>query len=87
MQTNLRFYVAMDVSATVLKKAKPTATDLKTVLVDKAALKASLDRVAKLYQEMGASDQLAKGPDLVARLASDLRARFPIVPFVPAAKV
>jgi hypothetical protein len=81
-QTNLRFYVAMDVACTAIGRASPTPLEIATLAVSgitNDAISAAKVRVLQMYQDLGATDQTAKGPDLIARLNASLVARFPPV--------
>ncbi len=80
-QTNLRFYVAMDVVCTATAKATPTPTEIATLTVASitdAEISAAKDRVLAMYRALGPSDQTAKGTDLIAGVKEDLIARFPL---------
>jgi hypothetical protein len=63
-----------------LGKVAPTPAEIATLplasVTDDEILK-SKDRVLKQYQALGASDQAAKGVDLVGALKKDLVTRFP----------
>ena len=72
-RSNLRFYVAMHAIAGTAKYphrpeeiAKFDVDSLEEVLVKK-----SLDVVKKLYDDLGATDQVAKGPQLLHNILSD----------------
>jgi AIPR protein len=78
-QTNLRFYVAMDVACTSLGKAAPTPVEIAALSVhalSEDTLKTSQQRVLGLYSDLGPSDQTAKGPDLAEKLKQDLKSRY-----------
>lgn len=74
-RANLLFYVAMHVAATLAKKAQPTIKDLANINIDDltdGVLHASFDCTKCLYDELGASDQVAKGTQLLVRLKQKL---------------
>jgi hypothetical protein len=71
--TNVRYYVAMLVAMTATGVPQPKIGQISAIQVDKiddAQLKGLLDEVLKTYRELGASDQVAKGPELSKELAS-----------------
>ncbi|OGR35237.1 MAG: abortive phage resistance protein [Desulfovibrionales bacterium GWA2_65_9] len=70
-KTNLTFYVAMHVSAVLAKRPNPSVKDLVAINLDNMnpdVLASSLGVVTELYEKLGASDQVAKGTQLVADL-------------------
>lgn len=74
-RTNLLFYVAMHASASLTGKALPSIKDLLTITPDALTpdvLQNSLSIAKKLYDDLGASDQVAKGPNLLAALKDTL---------------
>ena len=78
-QANLRFYVAMDAACTAAGKPAPSPQEIAGLAVGEIsddAITAAKNRVLKMYNDLGATDQTAKGPALAARLKSDLSARF-----------
>jgi hypothetical protein len=79
-QTNLRFYVAMDVACTAAAKAAPTPEEIAAIpvaAIGDDAISAAKDRVLRMYNELEPTDQTAKGPELIAHLKADLAQRFP----------
>jgi hypothetical protein len=77
-QTNVRFYVAMDVACTATGKACPTPQDVAAISasgISDAAIFEALDRVLRIYRNIGPTDQTAKGTALVENLKADLTAR------------
>lgn len=86
-QTNLRFYVAMDVACTALGKVAPTPQDVAglnlTSITDEMIGQAE-KRVAAMYQALGPTDQTAKGTELVGNLKTDLNGRLASAPVPPA---
>ena len=82
-QTNLRFYVAMDLAATACGIAVPTAQGigaLSTAAVSDDEIRCAQARVLELYKGLGATDQTAKGTDLVDRMRIELNSRLGGVP-------
>lgn len=66
-RANLRFYVVYWLSCTLSGKTKPTPTDFVKINIDSlddSTIEAATDEVWNLYQKLGATDQLAKGPEL-----------------------
>lgn len=79
-RTNLLFYVAMHVAASLVKKAKPTIKELAGIKVDALTdevLQASFNDVKVIYDGLGASDQIAKGTQLLSRLKQELSNQYP----------
>ncbi|EKO39501.1 MAG: AIPR protein [Solidesulfovibrio magneticus str. Maddingley MBC34] len=78
-RTNLIFYIAMHASAVLSKKQSPNISDLLAIgdssLTDEV-LASSLTSVKELYETLGASDQVAKGTQLLADLKSKLKELF-----------
>ncbi|MCE2499616.1 MAG: AIPR family protein [Dehalococcoidia bacterium] len=66
-RSNLRFYVGMHAVAGAAKHPLPPAEIAKFDVdrLDDAAIKKSLAVVKKLYEDLGATDQVAKGPQLL----------------------
>ena len=65
--TNLRFYVLLWVTVILAKKAKPNANDIAKLdvsIVSEEDIETAVDEVWQLYEDLGKSDQVAKGPDL-----------------------
>lgn len=66
-RNNLRFYVAARLACELTGKLKPAAADLcalKLESLDPAALARAYPLVAKEYERLGGTDQVAKGPEL-----------------------
>lgn len=66
-KTNLRFYILFWLSSVLNGKISPTASDvakmdLKTV--GDPEIEAAADEVWKIYEQLGGTDQIAKGPEL-----------------------
>jgi hypothetical protein len=78
-KTNLTFYVAMHAASTLTKKPSPSVKDIVSINldhVDDDLLAASLGIVAGLYENLGASDQIAKGTQFVVELKTALAGSF-----------
>ena len=76
---NLLFYVAMYAVCAALKSIRPSRKSIAALNVDlltNELLRESHSKVLKLYQELGADDKVAKGPELVQRVKADLIERF-----------
>ena len=77
-QTNLRFYVAMDVAATAVGKPTPTPQEIANLTPSSLAddeIRSTQARVLKLYKDLGATDQVAKGIDLLRQVKAELQTR------------
>ena len=78
-RNNVRFHVGMVATALVAGIETPKAVGISALQVDSfsdALMAEALALVSGRYKELGATDQAAKGPDLVTRLKADLTARF-----------
>jgi hypothetical protein len=78
-QTNVRFYVAMDVACTSAGKVELRAQDiagLTLAVVTDDMIRQAQQRVVDMYQALGPTDQTAKGADLIGNLKTDLLTRF-----------
>lgn len=79
-RANLLFYVAMHVAASLAQKAAPSITDLSAINVDALTDKALADSfgiVNIIYDELGASDQVAKGTQFLIKLKQKLSDQYP----------
>lgn len=79
-QTNLRFYAAMYLAALLCGKAAPIPLDISNIIITSmtdAMLDESIAAVQEQYNALGASDQTAKGTDLLAKVKDKVRSRFP----------
>ncbi len=68
-QTNLKYYLALDAVVSALGRQRPGVQQIAEMDVgklDDSLLSTSLSRVKVIYDRLGASDQAAKGPDLLA---------------------
>lgn len=66
-RSNLRFYVLFWLTCTQTGKTNITPTNLATLdvkVVGDSQVEAAADEVWKIYEHLGASDQIAKGPEL-----------------------
>lgn len=78
-RNNIRFHVGMVATALAAgsEAPKPQAVaDLQVELFSDAILADALAMVARRYKELGATDQVAKGPEVVMHLKADLTAQF-----------
>ena len=76
---NLRFHVAMATTCLVLGSGTPDAEQLaalKVSSITKDILQECTDSVWSLYKELGATDNVAKGPDLKDKLLTQIRQRY-----------
>jgi hypothetical protein len=81
-RNNLRFYVAMAACQDSLKKAEPTSADIAALAaapLDAGVLEASYQFVRAQYQSLGATDQAAKGPTLLAAIRTAMAAKYPMI--------
>lgn len=80
-RANIRFYVAMYVSAVALKKKRPTIAELSALDVASSLtteiLEESYAAVLDIYRKAGGTDQIAKGPDLLTSLTTALGKQYP----------
>lgn len=70
-RNNLRFYVLMDTLIQAVGKPNPAMKDyaqLDPKTVTDEQILASIDQVKNLYDRLGSTDQVAKGPELLRRL-------------------
>ncbi len=75
-RSKLIFYLLMAVVCTVLRTPKARIPRLKSLVVDSitdAHFGSALSVVRKIYENRGASDRAAKGPDMVADLRTEMR--------------
>lgn len=69
-RSNLRFYVVMDITCELVKKAVPTIRQIEKMKlpVDDTVMQESYKRVQAEYTKLGGTDQAAKGNELVAAI-------------------
>ena len=78
-RNNLLFYVTMHAAACLAKRAEPSISNLAAIKIDSITdnlINSSVDEVRPLYDALGATDQVAKGRALLARVVQDLQNRF-----------
>jgi hypothetical protein len=78
-RTNLQFYVAMHACALIAGKAAPRIDDLVAIKPEALTgeiLQTSLEVIKNLYDALGASDQVAKGSQLLTDLKDSLATQF-----------
>lgn len=79
-KNNLKFYVAMTASQDTLQKAEPSLADIASLAgrtLTSANLEAAYQLVKAEYETLGATDQVAKGTELVAAVKRRLSEKFP----------
>ena len=74
VRADLRYYVALMVTCAMAEKAEPSATDI-AALGDSISgaltievIADAVQEVTALYEELGGTDKVSKGPDLIASL-------------------
>jgi len=73
---NLKFHLAMFAASRALNSTTPSAAQLAKLAlddIDESFLEACFDEVDNIYRALGATDQVAKGPDFVKRLSDRLQ--------------
>jgi hypothetical protein len=78
-RANLLFYMAMHVSICLLEKLTPSSEELasiETETITDNILNSSFESVKSIYDELGATDTVAKGPYLLTRMKQSLAERF-----------
>ncbi len=66
-RSNLRFYVLFWLSGILTRRTNPTPGDLVKIdlkAVGDPTVEAAADEIWKIYEDLGATDQIAKGPEL-----------------------
>lgn len=74
-RTNVRFYVLYWMTCINTGKTNPSAHDIAKMQFSNSSdadIESAADAVWEIYQRLGASDQVAKGPDLKARVTEAL---------------
>jgi hypothetical protein len=77
-RSNLRFYVLLWLAAIGTRKVTPKPDDIAKLdlkAIDDGHVELAVDEVWKLYEALGASDQVAKGPDLRKATVDELSVR------------
>ena len=80
-QTNMRFYIAMYVACLATQKAAPMPADIASISISTitaALLEDALTHVYGSYKELGRSDQVSKGIDLLELLKQGLNRAFSV---------
>lgn len=78
-KNNLLFYVVMYLSAVLVGRAVPKASDLSTIDPDKCDIKLledAIQAVTVLYMDLGGTDQVAKSKELVEKVKMLLNRKF-----------
>jgi hypothetical protein len=78
-RANLRFYVLFWLAASATGKVSPVAADVAKIdlkKLDDGQIEAAIDQVFSFYTALGATDQIAKGPELKRQLAEELQNKF-----------
>jgi hypothetical protein len=79
-RTNLLFYVVMYASAVLAEVAQPSPAQLSKIkpeAITEELVQQSIKCVEPLYRELGANDQVAKGPNLLNALKNQLAQALP----------
>lgn len=84
VRADLRYYVDLAVTCTLAEAAIPTPDEiaslgdkLRSSLTDEV-IEDALSDVRAIYDELGATDKVSKGPDLTTRLKERIRDRWPV---------
>jgi hypothetical protein len=88
-QTNLRYYIALDLVVALLGTSRPSMDKIAELDLDSLTdvqIKKSLGRLKLLYDNLGATDQVAKGPQLLAAWRESLQGKKMEVRTVKASK-
>lgn len=81
-RNNLRFYVAMAACQEALQKAEPSTSEvasLSTTPLNNAALETAYQVVKAQYHALGATDQAAKGPQLLGAIKQKMSEKYPTI--------
>jgi hypothetical protein len=77
-RNNIRFYMAMWLSAQLSNSRNPAISQISAIQLDQLAdpiLERAYSEVYEIYRESGGTDQVAKGADLLLRLQISLNAQ------------
>ena len=77
-RNNLRFYISMHLSACLCNRDIPSIDDICRISIDAIKddlIRESFDVIKSIYDELGASDQAAKGPTLLEMVKKDIAKR------------
>lgn len=75
-RNNLRFYVLMDTLVRAVEKPNPAMKDYASLdpkSVSDEQILSSINRVKKLYDDLGGTDQIAKGTEFLKRLKESIQ--------------
>jgi hypothetical protein len=78
-RTSLRFYVGMFVASEMTKKAEPSSADIASLSIEdvkEEVLSEALAHIRPIYETLGASDRVAKGPEFLEQIKTRLKTRF-----------
>lgn len=78
-KNNMKFYIAMAVCPEALKKSDPSVAEIASLAqsaLSPAALEAAYQLVKNEYQTLGATDQVAKGAELVEAVKKRIIEKF-----------
>lgn len=76
---NVKFYVAAYLTCALTKQLDPTPEQVLNIdvrSIDDAVIRDCYVRVWKKYEELGKSDTVARGPDLLKHLRTEIRRRY-----------
>lgn len=82
-QTDTRYYVDLWLTCGLLQKVKPTAQEIASLTptsvspIPESLLENACDQVQAIYKELGGTDKVAKGTELVERIIEKLTTIFP----------
>jgi hypothetical protein len=79
-RSNIKFHVAMYTALLAAGKLSPSSSEfaqMSALDIDEALISTSATRVLTIYKRMGASDQVAKGPDFLAEIKKDIITELP----------
>ena len=88
-RSNMRFYILFWLSCILVGKTSLTTSDLARIdvkKVDDSDIEAAADEVSKLYNGLGGTDQIAKGPELRRLVLEALTVKFTSDPTQPLSK-
>lgn len=79
-QTNIRFYAATYLACLATRKAMPSPAEIAATsfsAITEDILGEALADVSRIYIDLGSTDQVAKGTELLALLKAKINVRFP----------
>lgn len=77
-RSNIKFHIAMYTALLAAGKGNLSKSELAGMLaqdIDNTILDASTENVLEIYKILGASDQVAKGPEFLAEIKKDIERR------------